>query len=140
MAEIQKLNDLMSEKQGRRHAIGLVYVLEADEGRVIKVGFTTDLAARIRNIRSSHPYYIDLFATYVGTLEDEKKIHERLRPHRLVREWYHPNEAVYDLFEDIYEYQFATLTSQPDAPSLTDDGFEGALQDIPIAGFLNKIA
>lgn len=63
---------------------------------VIKIGFTNDLAGRVRTLAHYNDAQIDVLAIQLGSsYEEEQEIHASLEPYRARgREYYHPTPEV----------------------------------------------
>src|SRR3990167_4154606 len=66
---------------GRSNRTGLVYFIRF--GDRVKIGFTTDLAARLTDLPHD-----EVLVTVSGTMHDEKALHRRFAEHRVHREWF----------------------------------------------------
>lgn len=56
--------------------------------RAVKVGWTSDLASRIRSLSTASPYGIEVIGVILGTMELETYIHDILKRERLNGEWF----------------------------------------------------
>lgn len=65
---------------------GSVYFIEC--GGSIKVGFSTDVAARMQALATSAPSALTLIASIDGSFALEHAIHKYLRAHRVKGEWF----------------------------------------------------
>jgi hypothetical protein len=54
----------------------------------VKIGFTTDVAARMKAIQTSSPEKIVLLRIERGHVEDERVFHQRFRKYRANGEWF----------------------------------------------------
>lgn len=75
----------------------MIYVLEIQDGRRIKIGYTgqDDVAKRVAQLQTGNPYVIKTVMTVEGSLMDERALHASLRQTILrlhlppvVNEWY----------------------------------------------------
>lgn len=73
---------------------GVVYFVCADGSDAIKIGFTTDLKRRIRNLECASGRRATLLHSMPGTYDDERSLHRRFKAARLDGEWF---EAVPEL-------------------------------------------
>ena len=71
---------------------GWIFVMQMGGLPYIKVVFSTDVISRRRALEQSSPLEILLLAEIPGTMLDERKVHERLRPWCTRGEWYAPDE------------------------------------------------
>jgi hypothetical protein len=63
-----------------------IYVLRADN--IVKIGFTDDLAARVRTIISSTPMKVEFVGHMPGDRELERHFHSRFDATRFSGEWF----------------------------------------------------
>lgn len=71
-----------------------IYFIQAESGGPIKIGYASDLAARLAGLQTSHPDQLRLLATVQGTAAEEAQLHSLLEPHCARGEWFHPTEDV----------------------------------------------
>jgi hypothetical protein len=76
---------------------GWVYFMQSrGEDRAVKIGWSRDVARRLADLRTMHPYGMDLVALIPGGKDLEKAFHVRFASRRLGREWF-SREVVTDL-------------------------------------------
>ncbi len=109
-----------------------VYFVEMRRPNLIKVGFATDTANRMSSLRTSCPFDLEMLQQFRGSKDDERKIQTLLKPHHYNREWFRPHEDIFDLLDDIFEFQVDTLAYGPtsNAPSCLADNVH-----VPLTGF-----
>ena len=80
----------------RRYPRGsLVYWVGGTDPQLpIKVGYTRNIAIRIRRLQGASPVELYLIAYLPGTLSTEKALHDRLAPHRSHLEWFERRPAL----------------------------------------------
>lgn len=66
---------------------GIVYFIGPRRGQV-KIGFTTDLPARLTRIQAHSPLWLTVLASVEGTVETERNYHRQFNRHRLHGEWF----------------------------------------------------
>lgn len=54
----------------------------------IKIGISTNIKARLSQLRTGSGAPVALIASVAGDLSVERALHKKLRPHRIDREWY----------------------------------------------------
>ena len=87
----------------------VIYFLRMPDG-TIKIGFTTNLAARWNNLGRD----AELLAWRSGTYAEEQSIHRALSGSlKRGREWYYPDDEVMNLVEIAKEELFAYVAAQP---------------------------
>lgn len=84
----------------------VVYFARRLSDGAIKIGFTSDVARRMVELRKKHGGAHELISTRAGDKPDELKLHERFAAHRIGEtEWFHP-------VPEILEEANATLGNQ----------------------------
>jgi hypothetical protein len=74
--------------------VGVVYFIRFRDA--VKIGFTTDLRARLSNLP-----YEELLGVAVGTQTDEARCHQIFGAHRIVGEWFHDTPEVRAFIADV---------------------------------------
>jgi len=77
-------------------ANGVVYFVRARG--LVKIGFTVDLATRLKTLRSMSPAPVSLLGTIKGSLRLERFLHEHFRKHHAHHEWFRAHESIVGLF------------------------------------------
>jgi hypothetical protein len=77
----------------RFHRGPTVYFVGGDEGPV-KIGFTTEMPLRLRNLANQSAHPIKLLAAIAGGRDLEKRYHAKFADDRLHGEWFKRSEAV----------------------------------------------
>lgn len=95
-AVLDALRDIIEKEQAeedRRLALaapapppGWVYFIES--GGRVKIGFTSNVAARIANIETATPFPVTLLRQQPGSLDDEAAFHAQFAEYRIKREWF----------------------------------------------------
>ena len=67
-----------------------VYFVQAGYEGPIKIGFSSDPAARLRALQVSSAVPLRLLATMTGGRREEYELHDRFQRHRLEGEWFEP--------------------------------------------------
>jgi len=81
----------MENAHQTRKVKGLVYFLQAGgSGGPIKIGFTTDLKDRFKDLQTACPFRLSIIYARKGTIKDEKLLHEKFSKYNLRNEWFHP--------------------------------------------------
>jgi hypothetical protein len=80
----------------------LIYFIQDDVTKFIKIGFTEgSVSSRIDALQTGNPNKLIALATYPGTKTEEKKLHERFKSDRALREWFRPSAALLAYVADI---------------------------------------
>lgn len=75
----------------RAHREGSIYVLRRPSTGAIKIGFSTDVDARVRTLSSQSGEQLVRLACFAGTLAGEAELHDRFADCRHVGEWFGPS-------------------------------------------------
>jgi Meiotically up-regulated gene 113 len=67
-------------------AVSLVYFAVNKEHRLLKIGISTNVPRRLKDL--SKPIPVELLFSFPGSRKDEQFFHRVLRPHQTVGEWY----------------------------------------------------
>lgn len=67
---------------------GLVYLVTGDHPDAVKIGFTTDLSARLAHLQTGMATDIFLAACFEGSVFDERDLQERFARYRMRGEWF----------------------------------------------------
>jgi hypothetical protein len=79
---------------------GKIYVIQAESGGPLKVGYGKKPMARLSNLQVGRPDAIRIVDSFRGTEAVERALHRRLKPFKVRGEWFGPAESVWpDLHE-----------------------------------------
>lgn len=81
-----RARDVLPDDAFSEPRAGWIYFIEA--GGFIKIGFTTNVPARLASIETSSPHSVTLLRQEPGTMRDEAAYHARFAAHRVRREWF----------------------------------------------------
>lgn len=74
---------------------GLVYFIQAAHGGPVKIGYTTNLDGRLRDLQTASPYRLVVRHLLPGSTVDEAAMHERFKAARLGGgEWFAPTAGL----------------------------------------------
>jgi hypothetical protein len=73
---------------------GYVYFVQMGDDGPIKIGFATDVQARITTLQTSSPHELVLRKVVPGTVAKEREFHQRFAQTRLKGEWFKPSSAL----------------------------------------------
>lgn len=82
-----------------------VYFLRA--GDFVKIGYTTDLAGRLKRLQTGSPHELKLLMLQRGSKETERGFHRQFRPLQAHGEWFKLEGALLDYLNKQYERQKA---------------------------------
>lgn len=69
---------------------GQVYFIQASDSGYIKIGWSTDVAARVESLQMGFPEKLQLLLAFKGTRAMEKQLHEKFVSYRVRGEWFRP--------------------------------------------------
>lgn len=75
---------------------GFIYFIQGECGGPIKIGYTIDLAQRLKSLQTGYPDRLELLFAFPGNPEDEKKMHDYFKDFRLQGEWFRSTPEVLD--------------------------------------------
>lgn len=84
---------------------GWVYYVRA--GAFVKIGFTTDLVARMKRLQTSSPCKLQLLVAIEGSQEREAFEHKHYATLRAYGEWFKMEGALLDFLGEQYRHQKA---------------------------------
>lgn len=94
-AALGVLRDAKGQRQGKQ---GYVYcILETAPGgamQYVKVGFSTNPAARVAELQTGNPRPLKLHAMKEGTLEDERALQQKYIKENVLQEWFRPTKEL----------------------------------------------
>lgn len=67
---------------------GLIYFIEAEGQRRVKIGYTSSIERRIPTLKTSSPFKLKLLFSLGGTRKDEQELHKRFTHLRTNGEWF----------------------------------------------------
>lgn len=98
--------------------LGRVYFVADDDRGAVKIGFTARCPIeRVKTLQVGNPCPVRYLASYVGTVDDERDMHEKFSGARIRGEWF---EAVGDLADTINECARAEAGSLPTENETSD--------------------
>jgi len=72
---------------------GFVYFIRHPSGH-IKIGYSKDVASRLRGLQTANPINLSLIGFVPGTRQDERALHRKLGEWRSGGEWFMPSREV----------------------------------------------
>lgn len=72
----------------------LVYLAVRDCDGAIKVGFTSDLIRRLKELRKDNRSSVEILACFPGAKPDELALHDRFAADAIGEEWFRPSDAL----------------------------------------------
>lgn len=79
-------------KKREKFPVGKVYFVRS--GKLIKIGFTTDLEGRVSRLQTGSPYDLQLLGTIEGTQRDEQALHRRFANLNVRGEWFRSHASL----------------------------------------------
>lgn len=70
---------------------GYIYVIEAIGQGYYKIGFSSDINQRIKELSRSYPFEVEIFCSFHSDdmVKDEKELHEKFKEKRHKSEWFY---------------------------------------------------
>jgi hypothetical protein len=72
----------------------VVYFVQSEHGGEVKIGHAEDLASRLVQLQVGRPDRVVVIGSVVGTVGDERALHEQLGSDRIKGEWFAPSPRV----------------------------------------------
>jgi len=88
----------------------------------IKIGYSADVATRIRDISIYAPLQPDLLGTIPGDRHFERAIHGHLKKHHLKGEWFSDCSEVREVMARLFEVGAAAINFVPPTPTTRREG------------------
>lgn len=93
--EIEKdLNLQHSAKRKGKLMPGFIYVIQGELGGPIKIGYSQDVAQRVKELQTGYPDDLKVLHMFPGNMDIEAKIHQDLKKYRMRGEWFKPDKYV----------------------------------------------
>lgn len=106
-----------------------VYVIQGDPETPIKVGIANDVHKRMKGIQTGYPWRLRLLFAIPGDQHLEWYLHQRLKGHRLLGEWFQPDPDFLDFVADLADRMFEAWDGSEDVPYYGD--FHGIGEALP---------
>lgn len=78
---------------------GTIYFIECPALNAVKIGYTTNIKARLSAIQTGNPLPVRVLATFPGTRRQERLIQKALKEFQLMREWFILNDTVKEIIK-----------------------------------------
>lgn len=97
-------NKYMLKARQDPERIGKLYFVQAASGP-IKIGFTRKQPiGRLKELQVGNHEDLTLLLSVPGTMEQERQLHEELKPYLIRREWFQPAPEVLCVIEDLRQH------------------------------------
>ena len=110
---------------------GYVYFVRNSDNDVIKIGFASNLGARIASLQTGNPELLVLVMSLLGSREEEKQIHERFSSKRLRGEWFSLDAELEEFLDDLIDAR-AALGFAMDERGALPRPLPAGLSDVPL--------
>ena len=77
----------------------MIYFIQANGDGPIKIGYSGNPQARLRNLQSGHYDKLALLGTMAGDVEVEQKVQEQFATYRIRGEWFEPVSPIFDFIK-----------------------------------------
>lgn len=81
----------------------IVYFIRCNAGGLIKIGYTTDLPARVASLGHANAVGVSLLASADGGVVAESRLHTMFREYRVRGEWFRPSAPLLDFIANVRE-------------------------------------
>ncbi|MDE2100302.1 MAG: GIY-YIG nuclease family protein [Patescibacteria group bacterium] len=88
-------------KRQKASGKGAIYFVRANGRGAVKIGYATDVEARVRALQTSHHSPLKLLAFISGTQKDEAELHKRFAAYRINGEWFKVTGALKKYIETL---------------------------------------
>jgi hypothetical protein len=73
----------------------MIYFIQiVNKDKFIKIGYSSNVYARLMDLQVGNPYELVLLATMAGEYEVEDAIHEKFAKYRVRGEWFEPHNKI----------------------------------------------
>lgn len=79
---------------GQDYEGGFVYLIQGERHTPVKLGYSTNVPRRVRELQCSNPAELHVLDVVPGTEATERQMHKHLAPYRLRHEWFRYEEAI----------------------------------------------
>lgn len=86
-------------RKQRKVALGQVYFIQQGSDGPIKIGFTTNIEQRLKNLQTGSPFPLALLVCVPGSEANEATLHRALKNHHLQLEWFANSREVLFIIE-----------------------------------------
>lgn len=92
----------IGDKRPTKRLGEFIYFFQIDTpDKFIKIGFATNVAIRLSNVRVSSPYPIEVLAVIPGSEIFEAEIHQKFAAQRVQGEWFRPTPEILAFIETL---------------------------------------
>jgi len=102
-------------KKREKFPVGKVYFVRS--GKLIKIGFTTDLEGRVSRLQTGSPYDLQLLGTIEGTQRDEQALHRRFANLNVRGEWFRGHTSLMAYIRDVTHVPEPAAAPEPEEPA-----------------------
>lgn len=113
------------------------YFVGSREHKMVKIGQTTKLKARMSSLRNSSPVPVKLFAVVFGSPSIEYALHERFSESRMHGEWFKLTDEISDCIEAIKARDFAKYIPESLCLNSMEDHVDYILKQIELREDMN---
>lgn len=88
----------------------IVYVIKAESIGKVKIGIAIDVNIRLAQLQASSPAKLELIGCWIGSKEEEKRLHRQFDQFHSHREWFDLDESILELARN---HNQLTPTNEP---------------------------
>lgn len=82
-----------------------VYFIQGEKGGPIKIGYSTNVESRVKELQTGFPTKLVVLALIPGRIWHETELHKRFQKHRLHGEWFKPVPELLEYIESVKREQ-----------------------------------
>jgi hypothetical protein len=105
-------------KKHEKFPTGKIYFVRS--GKLIKIGFTTDLEGRVSRLQTGSPYDLQLLGTIEGTQREEQALHRRFTNLNVRGEWFRGHASLLEYIRKATHAPEPEAAPEPPAPAEPD--------------------
>ena len=91
---IEAKRRVVTKRRAKHVGKGKIYFIKCNS--FIKIGFSTNIKKRMRNLKVSNPYPLKCIAWFKGTKSDERDLHVMFEEFHVTGEWFKYNKPIKD--------------------------------------------
>lgn len=96
-------------KMDKRNRESSIYFVRVGLDGPIKIGSTTNMKKRLKNLQVSNPIPLNVMSVVPGTERDEQRLHQKFSHLFIQGEWFHPGDDLLEFIDIVKERNCLTL-------------------------------
>lgn len=94
---------ILKESGAWGHISGHVYFIQGESGGPVKIGYTTDIKRRLKELQSGSIDILQILLVVPGNKVYEQYLHSKFENYRLKGEWYKPDPKIFEYMDKLRE-------------------------------------